>query len=144
MSHQNELLITFTGTAGKDQIIDSYELIKTILVDLVGQNISKFKIDNTLPLIKGDPESLKRTFREFLKKCIKHFKGLKRALLIKHVKNEQSWIFAIIQEGETEIFSKSPETNLVETIEEFTLAISKKVLKKDSIPLYLNCFNNEN
>ncbi|MBN3582451.1 hypothetical protein JYB64_08625 [Algoriphagus aestuarii] len=129
MTNQSNLFITFSGKTERDQIVDSYDLIRRITVKLVGQNKITFHIDNTLPLIKGDPETLEGLFSEFIQTAINHFSGMDGRLNIVHIKDPKSWIFAFFVEGEDENKNWDDVTNLVETVTQFTLAISKKTFK---------------
>ncbi len=127
MTHQSNLFITFSGTTERDQIVDSYDMIRRVSVKLVGQNKINFYIDNTLPFIKGDPGTLEKIFTEFIEKALCQFHGLEGKLSIVHIKDPKSWIFAFFVEGEKEERSDEKRANLVETVKNFTLAISKKI-----------------
>lgn len=125
MTNQNEDFYTFTGLANSDQIIDSYELIQKILVELVGQNNLSFRIDNTLPLIKGNPDYLEKVFRDFISSALKKLHGMKEKFFIVHVKDTNSWIFAFFKEDKFEINMQKKLVNLVDNFSEFSLVISK-------------------
>ncbi|MFC5624550.1 hypothetical protein [Algoriphagus winogradskyi] len=126
MVNLTDLIITHYGTNQPDQIVDSYEMIKAILVDFEGQANFTFKLDNTLPLINGDPEQLTLLFKDFISKGFELFKGLTEEINISHIKDSKSWIFtfsAVAVPNEDLIKSKF---NFLDLVNEFTLAISKK------------------
>lgn len=130
MITKKDLIITFNGIVSEDQIIDSYDMIQKIMIELVGQSTISYKIDNTLPLIKGNPAKVEEIFRNFISQALDHFKNCEGQLQIVHIKNPKSWIFAFFKEVPEEV-NNIKQTNLVDTITQFTLAIAKKVFKKD-------------
>lgn len=125
----NDLFISFKGIANNDEIIDSYDMIQKIMIELGGQNNFPYKIDNTLPLIKGDPNKIEEIFRNFISNALDHFQNYEGQLRIIHIKNSKSWIFAFLEIPFQVNTTKQKTT--IETISQFTLAISKKVFKKD-------------
>ncbi len=125
MTNENDLFITFAGSVAKDQIIDSYDLIHKITVELVGQNKIFFSIDNTLPLIKGNPEYIDTVFKEFINSALSHYKGLKGKINIVHIKDPKFWIFGFFVKGDLESQCKDDKVVLVDKVSNFTLAISK-------------------
>lgn len=126
MVNLNDLIITQYGNNQADQIIDSYDLIKGIILDFEGQANFTIKLDNTLPLIKGDPQHLKLLFKDFIRKAIESFSGLVGEINIIHIKDPKSWIFAFFAKGFEHEPTQNPAANLVESVNEFNLAISKK------------------
>lgn len=137
MVNLKDLIITHYGEVHPDQIVDSYEMIKGIIVDFEGQANFKINLDNTLPLIKGDPKQLKLLFIGFIKKAIEIFSGSIGEINIIHIKDSKSWIFAFFANG---IQSEEPErfaSNLIETVSEFNLAISKKSISRN-VDIILN------
>ena len=137
MITKKDLIITFNGIANEDQIIDSYDMIQKIMIELVGQNDFLYKIDNTLPLINGDPKKVEEIFRNFISNALEHFKSLEGQLQIVHIKDPKSWIFAFVKEVADPV-EEFKQNRLVDSISEFTLAIAKKVFKnKEDLSLYM-------
>jgi hypothetical protein len=126
MVNLTDLIITHYGTNQPDQIVDSYEMIKAILVDFEGQANFTFKLDNTLPLINGDPEQLTLLFKDFISKGFEQFSGLTEEIYISHVKDSKSWIFTFFAIAVPNEDPKTNKANFQELLNEFTLAISKK------------------
>ncbi len=126
MVNQTDLIIPHFEDSQQDQIVDSYDLIKGIIVDFEGQANFKIKLDNSLPLIKGDPQFLTFLFKEFIRKAIELSSGLIGEIKLTHIKNPKSWIFAFFTIEFQNELQENPEIDLVETISEFTLAISKR------------------
>ena len=126
MENLTNLLITQYGANQNDQIMDSYDLIKGIIEKLDCHSNLKFKLDNTLPLIEGDPHHLILLFKDFIRKTIELFGGLTGEINIIHIKNPKSWIFAFFAIGSQQEGTEKVCTNIVETINEVHLAISKK------------------
>lgn len=124
MQNQTDLIIPHFEDIQQDQIVDSYDLIKGIIVDFEGQANFKINLDNSLPLIIGHPEFLRFLFKEFIRKAIELSSGFAGEIKITHIKNHKSWIFGFI-EFQYEL-KENPAIYPVETISEFTLAISKR------------------
>ncbi|RAI94149.1 hypothetical protein [Algoriphagus yeomjeoni] len=130
MVNLTDLIITHYGTNQSDQIVDSYEMIKGIIVDFEGQANFNIKLDNTLPLINGDPKQLKILFKNFIRKAIELFNGLIGEINITHIKDSKSWIFACFAISLQNEGAKRYSANLSETVNEFNMAISKKSLSR--------------
>ena len=128
MLNLTDLIITHYGTNHKDQIVDSYDMIQGIISDFEGQANLKIKLDATLPLIKGDPQHLQLLFKDFVTKAIELFNGLIGEINIIHIKNSKSWIFAFFALGLENEQCQNDEGTLVEILNEFNLAISKKTI----------------
>ena len=121
-----DLFITQYRANQPDQIVDSYDLIKGIIDDFEGQADFNIKLDNTLPLIIGDPQELKLIFKDFIRQAFELFNGLIGEIHIVHIKDPKSWIFAFFVKGTQQEKQENPQTNLVDSVSEFNLAISKK------------------
>ncbi|WP_425638320.1 hypothetical protein ACPUEN_02855 [Algoriphagus yeomjeoni] len=130
MVNLTDLIITHYGTNQSDQIVDSYEMIKGIIVDFEGQANFNIKLDNTLPLINGDPKQLKLLFKDFIRKAFELFNGFIGEINITHIKDSKSWIFACFAISLQNEDAKRYSANLSEIVNEFNLAISKKSLSR--------------
>lgn len=126
MLQLTDLFNTQFGANQTGQIVDSYDLIKGIIDDFEGQANFNIKIDNTLPLIYGDPQELKLIFKDFIRQAFELFKGITREIHIIQIKNPKSWIFAFFLKGPQLEGQLNSQTNLVDTTSEFNLVISKK------------------
>ncbi|MEB2778393.1 hypothetical protein SYJ56_23995 [Algoriphagus sp. D3-2-R+10] len=129
MTNENDLddvNVSLIGTVSKDQIIDSYELIRRITIELVGQNKFVIDIENTLPFINGNPDLLEVVFRDFFKAAIKQHKGKKEKLNIAHIKDPNSWIFVYSTDGQNVTINRDKESGLVDSGHCFALIICKK------------------
>ncbi len=126
MVNQTDLNIPHFEDGQQDQIVDSYDLIKGIIVDFEGQANFKINLDNSLPLIIGHPEFLTFLFKEFIRKAVELSSGFIGEIKITHIKNQKSWIFGFFMMKFQNELRENPEIDLVKTISEFTLAISKR------------------
>lgn len=126
MANQTDLTIPHFEEHHQDQIVDSYDLIKGIIVDFEGQANFKINLDNSLPLIKGHPEYLRFLFKEFIRKAIEASSGFIGEIKITHIKNQKSWIFAFFKIESQHKLQENLAIDLLETISEFNLAISKR------------------
>lgn len=129
MTNPNDLYITFSGFANNDQIIDSYELIHSLITEFGGQASFRFLLDPTLPMIKGDPDFISGVFRDFILKTIVEFKQHLGIVKVVHIKDPKSWIFAFSIDQKSMPSEKQSASGLNEPIQEFNLAISKKALQ---------------
>ncbi|WP_026953493.1 hypothetical protein [Algoriphagus vanfongensis] len=124
MPKPTDLIITKYEAHELDQIIDSYDLIKGIIDGFEGQ--ANFKLDNTLPLIKGDSQELRQIFHDFIRRIFDFPKASNQEIHIVHIKNPKSWTFALILKSALQGKLGNTPDNLIETISELTLVISKK------------------
>lgn len=129
MTNPNDLYITYSGFANNDQIIDSYELIHSLIIEFGGQASFNFLLDPTLPMIKGDPNLIMRVFKDFILKTIVEFKQHLGIVKVVHIKDPKSWIFAFSIDQKSIPNEKQAVSELTDPIMEFNLAISKKVLQ---------------
>ncbi|WP_339878021.1 hypothetical protein [uncultured Algoriphagus sp.] len=122
MPNQNDSNLTRSRFGLEERIIDTYDLITSIVVGFEGQASLKIKIDNQLPLIKGDPDQVEASFKDFINKAIEQFNGTAEEVSIIHIKNPHAWIFAFFIKG----FQYGDQNHKHDTISEFNLCISKK------------------
>lgn len=126
MLKPTDLIVTKNEANELDQIIDSYDLIKGIIDGFEGQ--ANFKLDNTLPLIKGDLQELRQIFYDFIRRIFDFPNDSNDEIHIVHIKNPKSWTFALIAKRALQGSLENAQDNLVETKSEFTLVISKKTI----------------
>jgi len=124
MTNPNDLYKTISGFANDDQIIDSYDLIHSLITEFGGQASFNFLLDPTLPIIKGDPDFIVGLFKDLIFKVIQELNQHPGIINVEYIKNPKSWIF---------IFSINQKPlrslhGLTDPNQEFHLSISKKPL----------------
>ncbi|WP_373398945.1 hypothetical protein V8V91_04380 [Algoriphagus halophilus] len=129
MTNPNDLYITYSGFANNDQIIDSYELIHSLITEFGGQASFRFLVDPTLPMIKGDRDFIIGVFKDFILKTISEFKQHLGIVNVVHIKDPKSWIFAFSIDQKSSANEKPSAPEIIDPIQEFNLAISKKALQ---------------
>lgn len=123
MKNPSDLHLFQLGFMDSDQIIDSYELIKGILVEFEGQASLKIKVDTTLPIIKGNLIKIKEIFTSFIERAIKILEQHPCEISLVHIKNSKSWVFAFLfQDFQSEVY-ETRQMSLESTLNDYTLAI---------------------
>ena len=109
-----------------DQIIDSYQLIKSILVEFEGQASLKIKVDNTLPIIQGNLLQIKELFTSFIARAVQIMESHSGEINLVHIKNSKSWVFAFLfQDFQSEVY-EIRQLSLESTMNDYTLSIPFK------------------
>ncbi len=123
MLNQNNLNLIYSGFSDEDRIIDSYELIKGILVQFEGQASFDIKVDNTLPIIKGDLNIMKETFTKFIEKVIQSLNGYTGKVNIINIKSPRTWVFAFQSDDFNSGHQDTLETSQIDILNKYTIEI---------------------
>ncbi|SFB53342.1 hypothetical protein [Algoriphagus aquimarinus] len=127
MTYPQDFHITYSSREQGMDTIDSYELLENIITENDKFNF-QFSIDNSLPLIKGDSNSVKKILMGFIEDAINAFKGNNGTLHIVYRHDLDSSILAYFTKS-----LQSTEENtssLVETVTKFSLGISKNIIEQ--------------
>lgn len=127
MPNQNDFYISRTRFGLEDQIIDSYELMTNIVAGFEGQASFVIKLDNKLPIIKGNPSYIEETFKDFILKASEQFKDHNKEIIIVHIKNPKSWIFDFIIKDIQLKNHEITETISIDSVSEYNISIPKKI-----------------
>lgn len=125
----------FIPASTQDQILDSYELISSILGEMGGQNNLKYKLDGSLPVIVGSPMDLKSRFKEFIVSLIKEKPLNHLSVYVSHIKDPKNWIFTflvIIWIGD-----KKRGKEILLDVDPVKTSLSIPKRGKDCYPIYL-------
>lgn len=125
----------FIPASTQDQILDSYDLISSILGEIGGQNNLKYKLDGSLPVIVGSPMDLKSRFKEFIVSLIKEKPLNHLSVYVSHIKDPKNWIFTflvIIWIGD-----KKRGKEILLDVDPVKTSLSIPKRGKDCYPIYL-------
>lgn len=125
----------FIPASTQDQILDSYELISSILGEMGGQNNLKYKLVGSLPVIVGSPMDLKSRFKEFIVSLIKEKPLNHLSVYVSHIKDPKNWIFTflvIIWIGD-----KKRGKEILLDVDPVKTSLSIPKRGKDCYPIYL-------
>lgn len=125
----------FIPASTQDQILDSYDLISSILGEMGGQNNLKYKLDGSLPVIVGSPMDLKSRFKEFIVSLIKEKPLNHLSVYVSHIKDPKNWIFTflvIIWIGD-----KKRGKEILLDVDPVKTSLSIPKRGKDCYPIYL-------
>lgn len=125
----------FIPASTQDQILDSYDLISSILGEMGGQNNLKYKLDGSLPVIVGSPMDLKSRFKEFIVSLIKEEPLNHLSVYVSHIKDPKNWIFTflvIIWIGD-----KKRGKEILLDVDPVKTSLSIPKRGKDCYPIYL-------
>lgn len=133
MNYPEDFQLTFIKNEEAKDSIDSYQLLLNIITEIKETNI-QIILDNSLPIILGDLQSLKRIFKAFLLQVVDVFKGNRGTLrILFRADLESSFLVFFIRDLDL----PEPEKDIsciVDTISNFNLALCKKLLtQKESI-----------
>jgi len=126
MVNTYDINTSFSALNNEEQIIDSYELLESLIIDLEGQGTIRFKRDIILPFIKGNPSNIEKAFKEFLVKAMSLFQGQIETIEIIHIRNRHSWIFGLLVQGLTSGQSFKEKKQTKKLLSELKLVLSKK------------------
>jgi len=126
MVNTYDINTSFSALNNEEQIIDSYELLESLIIDLEGQGTIRFKRDIILPFIKGNPSSIEKVFKEFLVKAISLLQGQIETIEIIHIRNRHSWIFGLLVQDLTSGQSFKEKKQTKKLLSELKLVLSKK------------------
>lgn len=125
----------FIPASTQEQILDSYDLISSILGEMGGQNNLKYKLDGSLPVIVGSPMDLKSRFKEFIVSLIKEKPLNHLSVYVSHIKDPKNWIFTflvIIWIGD-----KKRGKEILLDVDPVKTSLSIPKRGKDCYPIYL-------
>lgn len=125
----------FIPASTQEQILDSYDLISSILGEMGGQNNLKYKLDGSLPVIVGSPIDLKSRFKEFIVSLIKEKPLNHLSVYVSHIKDPKNWIFTflvIIWIGD-----KKRGKEILLDVDPVKTSLSIPKRGKDCYPIYL-------
>lgn len=125
----------FIPVSTQDQILDSYDLISSILGEMGGQYNLTYKLDGSLPVIVGSPMELKYRFKEFIALLIKEKSMNHLSLYVSHTKDPKNWIFTFLVNKWIGDTKRGKEMLLDVDPVNTSLSIPKR--GKDSYPIYL-------
>ena len=137
MTNLNDLYNTYSGFAFNDHIIDSYELVHSLITEFGGQASFNFLLDPTLPMIKGDPDFIGGLFKDFIFKALTEFKHSMGMVKIAHIQDSKSWIFSVSKEEKSAPPIKQQVSEYTGLKQEFNLSISKNLSEIPSVIAYL-------
>ncbi|WP_139229142.1 hypothetical protein [Algoriphagus aquimarinus] len=125
MVNTHDIYTSFALLDNEEQIIDSYEFLKSLIIDLEGQGTIRFKLNTTLPFIKGNPSYIKKTFKQFLAQVSNKLQEETGTIEIIHIRDRNSWIFGLLIQNIT-AGQMSEKINKKHIVSKFKLIISKK------------------
>ncbi|MDR7129524.1 hypothetical protein J2X69_001869 [Algoriphagus sp. 4150] len=113
--------------------IDSYALLSNLISIIENPNL-QIHLDNSLPLIDGDCESLEEIFKEFLMNAINEFKENEGTLHITYRDDLHSSFLAFFIQDSSLPEEEKSVSNLVDTVNDFNFAICRKlIIKKKTV-----------
>lgn len=129
MTYPNDFHLSRPKVRRGENSIDSYALLLSIISEIENYNV-QFHLDNSLPLIKGDCESLEEVFKGFVMNAISKFKEEKGTLHILYRKDLESSFLTFFIKDLIPPLQESNISNLVDTITDFNLALYQKPLSE--------------
>lgn len=129
MIYPNDFQLSRPKVRQGENSIDSYALLVSIISEIENYSL-QFHLDNSLPLIQGDSESLEEVFKGFVLNAINKFKEEKGTLHILYRKDLESSFLAFFIKDLIPPQQESSISNLVDTITDFNLALCEKPLNE--------------
>lgn len=129
MTYPNDFHLSRPKVRQGENSIDSYALLVSIISEIENYSL-QFHLDNSLPLIQGDSESLEEVFKGFVLNAINKFKEEKGTLHILYRKDLESSFLAFFIKDLIPPQQESSISNLVDTITDFNLALCEKPLNE--------------